>query len=64
MSTFDDFMIDEAVAKNQELQQLRDTKRDLLEVLTDIASFAVGNGDVCEIIARRARKAIAKAEDQ
>ena len=34
---------------------------DLLDALQVIASFAVGNGDVCEIIAQRARKAIAKA---
>jgi len=35
---------------------------ELLETLQTIAAFAVGNGDVCEIIARRARAAIAKAE--
>ena len=34
---------------------------DLLAALQVIASFAVGNGDVCEIIAQRARAAIAKA---
>jgi hypothetical protein len=30
------------------------------ETLQDIAGFAVGHGDVCEIIARRARAALAK----
>lgn len=34
---------------------------DLLETLEAIAGFAPGNGDVCEIIAKRARDAIAKA---
>ncbi len=34
---------------------------DLLETLEIIASFAVGHGDVCEIIAQRARAAILKA---
>jgi hypothetical protein len=34
---------------------------DLLEALQGIAAFAVGEGDVCEIIAKRARAAIAKA---
>lgn len=35
---------------------------ELLATLQTIADFAVGNGDVCEIIAGRARAAIAKAE--
>lgn len=34
---------------------------ELLEALETIAAIAVGNGMVCEIIARRARFAIAKA---
>ncbi len=34
---------------------------ELLEALETIAGFAPGNGDVCEIIAKRARAAIAKA---
>jgi hypothetical protein len=34
---------------------------DLLEALQGIAAFAVGEGDVCEIIAKRARAAIDKA---
>lgn len=33
---------------------------DLIETLQTIADFAVGNGDVCEIIAKRARAAIRK----
>jgi hypothetical protein len=33
----------------------------MLETLETIADFAPGNGDVCEIIARRARAAIALA---
>lgn len=36
----------------------------LLETLESIASFAVGYGDVCEIIAQRARAAIFKATDR
>jgi hypothetical protein len=34
---------------------------DLLATLITIADFAVGHGDVCEIIAQRARAALAKA---
>ena len=34
---------------------------DMLEALEAIADFAPGYGDVCEIIAQRARAAIAKA---
>jgi len=34
---------------------------ELLEALETIAALAVGNGEVCEIIARRARFAITKA---
>lgn len=34
----------------------------MYETLETIAGFAVGNGDVCEIIARRARAALAKAD--
>ena len=33
----------------------------MLEALEEIADFAPGYGDVCEIIAQRARAAIAKA---
>lgn len=33
----------------------------MYETLETIAGFAPGNGDVCEIIAQRARAAIAKA---
>lgn len=36
----------------------------MYETLQTIADFAVGNGDVCEIIARRARAAIRKADGQ
>lgn len=32
------------------------------ETLSSIAAFAVGYGDVCEIIAKRARAALAKAD--
>jgi hypothetical protein len=35
---------------------------EMLEALDKIACFAPGNGDVCEIIAKVARAAIAKAE--
>ncbi len=34
---------------------------DMLATLQTIADFAVGHGDVCEIIAQRARAAILKA---
>ena len=34
---------------------------ELLATLEEIAAFAVGYGDVCEIIAQRARAAVAKA---
>ncbi len=37
---------------------------DLLAALESIADFAPGNGDVCEIIAQRARTAIRKARNQ
>lgn len=33
---------------------------DMYETLCTIAGFAPGNGDVCEIIAKRARAALAK----
>lgn len=36
--------------------------RAMLAALETIADFAVGYGDVCEIIADRARKAIAQAK--
>ena len=38
------------------------TIRALTEALETIASFAPGNGDVCEIIAKRARAALAQAK--
>jgi len=39
-------------------------ERALLDALQTIADFAVGNGDVCEIIARRAHAAIRAAEGE
>ena len=36
----------------------------MYETLRTIADFAVGNGDVCEIIAQRARAALRAAEGQ
>lgn len=36
----------------------------MYDTLREIAGFAPGYGDVCEIIARRARKALAKADGQ
>jgi|HubBroStandDraft_2_1064218.scaffolds.fasta_scaffold191600_4 hypothetical protein len=36
----------------------------LRETMGTIAGFAPGNGDVCEIIARRARKALAETESE
>lgn len=41
----------------------RDVISDLTETLGTIADFAVGNGDVCEIIARRARAALRRADE-
>jgi hypothetical protein len=35
--------------------------KELLEALSTIAALATGEGDVCEIIAKRARAAITKA---
>ena len=37
---------------------------DLYETLAEIAAFAVGHGDVCEIIAKRARAAMTKARGE
>ena len=45
-----------------ELRRLHESNQELLEALHTIASLAIGEGDVCEIIAKRARAAIAKAE--
>ena len=44
-----------------ELRRLAVLNQELVEALDSIASFAVGYGDVCEIIASRARAALAKA---
>lgn len=45
-----------------ELRRLHEANQELLAVLHTITSLAVGEGDVCEIIAKRARAAIDKAE--
>lgn len=54
-----------ALAKDKETGELIVTAvnnhQALIDCLKTIADFAVGNGDVCEIIARRARKALADA---
>jgi hypothetical protein len=63
MSTFEDFMISEAVKRNQDEQAMRTVNAKLLQELQDIADFAVGHGDVCEIIAKRARNAIRAAKE-
>lgn len=44
------------------LKRKKDAAEFMYETLDTIAGFAVGNGDVCEIIARRARAALAKAD--
>ena len=43
---------------NNNTQRAADRIDVLENTLRDIAGFAPGNGDVCEIIARRARKAL------
>ena len=45
-----------------ELRRLHESSQELLAALHTIASLAIGEGDVCEIIAKRARAAIAKEE--
>ena len=45
----------------EELRRLSEANQVMLELLSTIAEFATGEGDVCEIIAKRARAAIAKA---
>jgi hypothetical protein len=46
----------------QLLKKREEQVRSLREELHTIADFAVGNGDVCEIIARRARAAAGKEQ--
>jgi len=48
-------------AEDIALARVMASATNLLETLEMIADFAPGNGDVCEIIARRARDAIFKA---
>lgn len=50
-----------AAAIRKQAEQDGETVAALIEELASIAAFANGNGDVCEIIARRARTAIQKA---
>lgn len=44
-----------------EVARLRTQNAELVETLASIANFAPGNGDVCEIIAKRARAALSRA---
>ena len=49
-----------AVVMTRQQATLRAQRNELLAELGSIAAFAVGEGDVCEIIAKRARAIIAK----
>jgi hypothetical protein len=51
-----------AALMTREAEEMREQRDLLMEALRSIAAFAPGNGDVCEIIAKRARSAIAKVE--
>jgi hypothetical protein len=42
----------------QEIFTLRERVDSLESELLAISAFAVGNGDICEVIARRARRAV------
>ena len=46
------------------IEHIRDVNAMLIRELEGIAFFAPGNGDVCEIIARRAREALASIPEQ
>lgn len=52
-----------ATALERELATQSALIAEMLEALEKIASFAPGNGDVCEIIAKTARAALARAAD-
>lgn len=45
------------------IEHIRDINAMLIRELEGIAFFAPGNGDACEIIARRAREALAALND-
>lgn len=76
MSTFDDFMIEQAVSKNQELDKLREINRELLESLRALVEqfHAYENGWLGEGVWReriglpldlqRAEAVILKAEER
>ena len=46
------------------IDDVRDVNAKLINALETIAAVATGNGDVCEIIARRAREALAGIQEQ
>lgn len=46
------------------IDEVRAVNAKLIDALETIAAFAVGNGDVCEIIARRARETLASISEQ
>lgn len=46
------------------IEEMRKVNAMLIRELEGIAFFAPGNGDVCEIIARRAREALASIPEQ
>lgn len=53
-------IMDAMMSGAAEIAKLRAQRDELLDELSSIAAFAAGEGDVCEIIARRARAAVAK----
>lgn len=58
---YDDGLGERLTDQDQTNARLISAAPEMLEALETIADFAPGNGDVCEIIAKRARAAIAKA---
>jgi hypothetical protein len=50
--------------KDEQLSAAEAERDRLREALRTIANFAVGEGDVCEIIARRARAALDAGKEQ
>ena len=65
--TLEASLVDYVIAQLQALRDERDTQearvKRLEAALQIIADFAVGNGDVCEIIAKRARAALKEIEN-
>lgn len=47
-----------------ERDRLKALNAELVDALHSIAAFAPGNGDVCEVIAKKARAALAKCKEE